>query len=223
MKALAILVALTATAHAFTDPALFGEEVDQGGAGGRYFTGSRADKYACDVCHEGGAPLALRISGLPAGTPADGQRYDVVIAWDDPETPVALQLELTDRSGAHPSVMLPDPLPADAHCDRDAQGLPAAYTTDAGARRIVGIKACHAAGLVFSFLGTGEPIDVALSAVRSDLSETPGGDGTFALRTTLGEKLVASGGGCDAAGGEGWLVALVAGLGLTRARRRRGR
>ena len=218
-----LALALPAVAHAFTDPALFAQGVDKGGAGGRYFTGSRADKYACSVCHEGGTPLALRITGLPDGIPVAGERYDVRIDWDDPESPIALQLELTTRDGAHPSVMLPDPLPADAHCDHKAEGIVAEYTTDVGARRIVGVTDCNAAAVVFSFLGNGEPIELAVSGVRSDLSETPTGDGTFELRTSIGEHVVATGGACDAAGSAGWLTALVLVVASRASRRRRAR
>lgn len=224
MKRLVIALGLAApaTAYAFTDPQLFTLPVDKGGSDHRYFTGSRADKFACSVCHEGGAPLELHVTGMPDGVPEAGVRYELRVSWDDPETPVAVQLELTRREGGHPSVMIPDPLPAEARCDRNPTGEAAEYVVDEGPRRIVGVKDCNASAIVLSFLGTGQPIDLAIAGVRSDASESVTGDGTFELRTAIGEKLVASGGGCDAGGGAGWLVGLAAAT-LTASRRRRAR
>ena len=224
LAGVAFVLAAPAVAHAFTDPQLFVQGVDKGGADHRYFTGSRADKYACSACHEGGAPLDLTITGLPEGIPAAGVRYDVTIRWDHPETPVALQLELTRKSGGHPSVAIPDPLPAEARCDAKADGMAAEYILDEGTRRIVGVTDCNASAVVFSFLGDGQPIDLAVAGVRSDASETPAGDGTFELRTTIGQKLIASGGGCDGGGGgAGLLAGLAAALSLTASGRRRAR
>lgn len=220
---LVLALAAPATAHAFTDPQLFTLGVDKGGADHRYFTGSRADKYACSVCHEGGAPLELHVTGLPDGVPVAGVRYELRITWDDPDTPVAVQLELTKREGGHPSVMIPDPLPAEARCDRNPTGEAAEYFLDEGPRRIVGVKDCNPSALVLSFLGTGQTIDLAIAGVRSNASESVAGDGTFELRTTIGERLVASGDGCDAGGGgAGWPVALAV-VALRAARRRRAR
>lgn len=169
----AFALAVPAAAHAFTDPQLFVQGVDKGGADHRYFTGSRADKYACSACHQGGAPLELTITGLPDGVPAAGVRYEVTIRWDHPETAVAVQLELTRKSGGHPSVAMADPLPAEAKCDGKADGMAAEYTLDEGTRRIVGVTDCNASALVFTFLGDGQPIDLAVAGVRSDASETP--------------------------------------------------
>jgi len=212
-----------ATARAFTDPQLFTLGVDKGGADHRYFTGSRADKFACSVCHEGGAPLELHVTGVPEGIPAEGARYEIRVSWDRPETPVAVQLELTKRAGGHPSVTIPDPLPAEARCDQAATGEPAEYVLDEGPRRIVGVKDCNASALVLSFIGTGQPIDLAIAGVRSDASGTVAGDGTFELRTAIGETLVASGGGCDAGGGSAGALAGLAALVVTASRRRRAR
>lgn len=219
----ALALAVPARAHAFSDPALFGQGVDKGGGDGRYFTGSRADGYACSVCHRGGATPTILVDGIP-DAPVAGTRYELVIHWPDPETPHALQLELTTPSGAAPSVTVTPAamLPADSRCDRLATGAPAVYTVDVGMRRIVGVEDCHAASVTVSFVATGELIDLSIGAVTSDQAGDVDGDGVVDLRLVIGEHLVATGGGgCNASGGDvGALFALAL---VTVARRRRAR
>lgn len=222
LLALAVFAMPTA-AQAFSDPALFGDGVDKGGGGGRFFTGSRLDGYACSVCHRGGATPTIIVDGIP-DEPVAGTRYELVIHWPDPDVPHALQLELLTASGTSPSVTIAPAamLPAASRCDQAAAGMPALYTVDAGIRRIVGVEDCHAASVTVSFVATGEPIELAIGAVRSDGNGDVEGDGTFELRTTIGERLVATGsGGCNGGRGD---AGVLAGLGvLIAARRRRAR
>ena len=224
MKRLGLLALLIpAHASAFSDPKLFGESVDTGGGGGRYFTGSRADGYACSVCHTGSTAPEFRVDGIP-DAPVAGERYELTVHWDDAVTPHALQLELTSANGTHPTVAVaPDAmLPAESRCESKLDGTSAVYTVDVGARRIVGVENCGARSVTVSFIATGGPIELAIGGVRSDASETAEGDGTFELRTTFGEKLVASsGGGCNTGGAAtGWCAAALV---LMAARRRRVR
>jgi hypothetical protein len=216
-----VALALPARAYAFSDPMLFGEGVDKGGGDGRYFTGSRVDGYACSVCHRGGAAPTFIVDGIP-DSPVAGTRYELVIHWPDPETPHALQLELTTPSGASPSVAITPAamLPAESRCDGLPTGLPAVYSVDLGVRRIVGVEDCHAASVTVSFVATGEPIELAIGGITSDEAGDVEGDGTYELRTTIGEHLVATGGGgCNASGGDvGLLFAIAL---ITVARRRR--
>ncbi len=201
---IAVLV-LPATAQAFSDKTLFAADVSTGGGGGRYFTGSRADGYACSVCHEGAPAPDIVIDGLPEKL-EPGTRYELVLHWDRPEVPVALQLELATPTGAQPSVEVTPAamLPAESRCESRADGLPAVYTFDVGMRRVVGVEGCGASSVAVSFVATGEPIDLAIAAVRSDASETAAGDGTFERRITLGQRVVASGsGGCSTSDGRG--------------------
>ncbi len=222
--ALVIAVGLPARAHAFSDPALFGEGVlDKGGSEGRYFTGSRVDGYACSVCHRGGVAPTFIVDGIP-DAPVAGTRYELVIHWPDPDTAHALQLELMTPSGSSPSVAITPAamLPPESRCDRQATGAPAVYTVDVGARRIVGVEDCHTGSVTVSFVATGEPIELAIAGITSNEAGDVDGDGTYELRTTIGEHLIATGGGgCNATGGDAGLLCALALI--TAARRRRAR
>lgn len=226
MKALvlAVLIAVPAHAFAFSDPALFADGVDKGGGGGRYFTGSRADGYACNVCHEGGPTPTFIVDGIP-DEPVAGTRYDLVVHWPDPETPHALQLELVGAGGGHPSVTVTPPamLPAGSRCEQKIDGAPAVYTFDVGVRRIVGVEDCGAAMVALSFIATGGPIELSIGGITSDNSGTVDGDGSYELRTVIGQKLAATGGGGCSTGGEstGWLATLLAAVMAARGRRAR--
>jgi hypothetical protein len=73
-------------AYAFTDAKMFFAAVSEGGTAGRWFTGSPADGYSCDVCHEGAPAWPLSVQGLPekgyvTGSPST-KPYDVRISWD---------------------------------------------------------------------------------------------------------------------------------------------
>jgi hypothetical protein len=166
------------------------------------------------------------IDGIPDTLEA-GRTYDLVIHWDDADTPHALQLELLTQGGAHPSVsVVPDAmLPVESHCDQNSTEKVAVYTIDKDRRRIVGVEDCNAASVTVSFVATGEPIELAIGGVVSDGSGTADGDQTFELRTTIGERLVATGGGGCAVGGAGAGLAgaLLSIAGLTVVRRRRAR
>lgn len=218
------LAALPAPAFAFSDPAQFALPVTVGGGGGRYFTGSRADGYGCSVCHQGGATPAVTIEGMPDRL-VTGTRYELTVRWDRPEIGLGLQLELTTATGAHPDVNIlpPDQLPPESRCEQRADGLAAVYAVDVGVRRIIGVEDCAASAVTLSFVATGDPIDLAISAVRSDQSGTANGDGVFEERVPVGRYYaVAGGGGCDASGPapNGFVAALLALL-LIRSRARR--
>jgi len=224
---IALVLAQPALAHAFSDPALFGQGVDKGGGAGRYFTGSHKDGYACSVCHTGAiTKTGFVVDGIP-DAPVAGTRYELTVHWDDAMTPHALQLELLTPSGDHPSVTVAPAamLPAASRCEEKADGAPAVYTFDVGLRRIVGVEDCGASSVTLSFMATGEPIELAIGGVVSDGSGTADGDQTFELRTTIGERLVATGGGGCAVGGAGAGLAgaLLSIAGLTVVRRRRAR
>jgi hypothetical protein len=209
-RALLLLAACPVIASAFSDPATYSADIVDGGGAGRYFTGARVDPYACSVCHRDATTTDFTLDPLPERlTP--GQQYDVVVRWTDPETPHALHLELSLPDGAHPSVEA-----APETCADSAE--PAVYSIDIGARRVVGVKACGASTVSVSFTATAEPIDLAVSAVRGDRSDSAAGDATFERRITFNAQSSNSG-GCNTTGGAGLLVALLA---LT-ARRRRAR
>lgn len=220
-----LLLIAPATAHAFSDPSLFAMPVAVGGGGGRYFTGSHADPYACSVCHAGGKAPEVTLSGVP-DTLVAGTHYDLTVAWTSPSKPQGFQLELTLPDGAHPSVTVtPDAmLPPSSRCDSSPTGASAVYTFDVGMRRIVGVEDCGASQITVGFVATGQPIALAIAGVRGDGDGTAGGDGAYEKRLILGQHLDASsGGGCNAGGDAGALsIAAAAALAMA-ARRRRAR
>ncbi len=96
------------SARAFSDPLTFTDDVGLGGGGGRYFTGSPADGYGCDVCHRGAPSPPLEILGLPLGGYRPGGAYEVRIEWPRSLEHIALALEITDDAGlAAGSLALP--------------------------------------------------------------------------------------------------------------------
>lgn len=197
---IAVLLA-PAPAFAYSDPAMFGATVQEGGGGGRYFTGSRAEKYSCSACHQGGEPPRFVVDPLPDELEVAG-RYTLVIHWSDPESPQALQVELATPTGADPSVSIPAAaaLPASSRCEGSATGLPAVYAVDIGNRRVVGVEDCGASRVELSFVATGAPIEVSIGGVRSNEDGTPNGDGVFDQRYVLSPSVRASGSGCMTGG-----------------------
>jgi hypothetical protein len=71
------------TAYAFSDPAFYFKDTAGGGGGGRWFTGSPADGYSCDVCHKGGQSWPLYVAGLPPQGYVPGTEYDITLAWPE--------------------------------------------------------------------------------------------------------------------------------------------
>jgi hypothetical protein len=71
-------------AHAFADPLYFAKSADEGGGGGRWFTGSPADGYGCGVCHLPNQAEKLVVEGLPKNGYVPDKDYYIRIAW--PET-----------------------------------------------------------------------------------------------------------------------------------------
>jgi hypothetical protein len=88
-----------ATAHAFSDTLTFGKVADEGGGGGRYFTGSPADGYTCKVCHLHGTAPTLNILGLPLSGWVPNKAYEITLDWPDQLEHVALAVEITDDVG----------------------------------------------------------------------------------------------------------------------------
>src|SRR5262245_18116365 len=84
-------------ARAFSDPLSYADSVDVGGGAGRWFTGSVADGFGCDVCHEGGAPVDLTIRGLPTDGFVPGLAYEVNVSWPASLENAALIAELLDE------------------------------------------------------------------------------------------------------------------------------
>jgi hypothetical protein len=72
-----------APARAFTEPRTYYASPRVGGGGGRWFTGSPAEGYACSVCHAPTGKVEVQLSGLPAGGYSPGASYDVTLSWPE--------------------------------------------------------------------------------------------------------------------------------------------
>ena len=96
-------VCVAGQARAFHDPTKFilvpENDVLKGGSGGRVYTGSPADGYACTVCHGPGKPVSYRLLGLPTGGYVPGQTYTVTVDWTEILEAVAFNAEFTDAAG----------------------------------------------------------------------------------------------------------------------------
>lgn len=221
--AILVLVAAPQAAFAYSDPGNFADDAVVGGGAGRYFTGARAEGYSCNVCHRGGPAPNFVIDPLPDDLQS-GTQYALVIHWADPQSPQALQLELANPNGSHPTVNIPATasVPATSRCEQMANGSPAIYRIDVGARRIVGVEDCGASRIDVTFGATGDPIEVSIGGVRSNEDGTPDGDGVFEKRFVLSPELRAGGSGCSAHRPSG-LSPLLGGLLFVRRRRRSGK
>lgn len=86
LATVALICGTSAHARAFGDYELFFADPVDGGAGGRWFTGSPADGYTCSVCHEGGRQWPVQVDGLPTGQgylPDPNKPYSITLSWNE--------------------------------------------------------------------------------------------------------------------------------------------
>ncbi len=184
------LLGVNARASAYSDPARFAAPVLEGGAEGRWFTGSVTDGHTCRVCHSGGRQAPVRIDGLPLNGYVPGATYAVVVDWPDAVIHVGVSVELSDRDGRAAGVVA---LPAsqvleDADvCFPYAARLRAATLVETEDNRgIVTVADCGARQLRFLWTAPIEratiPILFSGALVAGDGSDSHGNDGvtTFA-------------------------------------------
>lgn len=100
--------------------------VQEGGGGGRFFSGTPADPHGCDVCHRGARGAPLEILGLPEGGYVPGQSYELRFVWPATAPHVALMTELTDLAGAPAGVLALAPYATWSIDERCESGDPAA-------------------------------------------------------------------------------------------------
>lgn len=226
-----------AKVRAFSDIERFPQSVQQGGGGGRLFTGSPADGYACNVCHLGGEEPSVVVYGLPIDGYVPGQTYDVEVAWNNAAGAHALHLEIVDEATKRAAgrVALIDPATIDARgrCGSLPQEDPADYILEGEGRQIIGTQGCGASSVRFRFTAPNLPqVIFAGSVVRSGMPRaSPAGDGVQNLNRVLrrvGEPNQAASScalSAKASAGAGvWcglLCALAAALRLRRARKSR--
>ncbi len=182
----------SARARAFSDPIMYAEPVDLGGGAGRWFTGSSADGYGCDVCHVGSAGADLVVTGIPTSGYIAGQAHEVSLTWPSDVLNVALIAEFTDeeRHGAG-AIVLPRPetlKPAEL-CAEDQGGQSPVQLHDfEGNRKLVSVVDCGAR--VVRFLWTAPPsaagtIWFNAGFVRSNADAAPTGDGVTLVRSPI--------------------------------------
>jgi hypothetical protein len=223
-----VLCAWPEHSQAFSDPDQFARPPEQGGGGGRYFTGSPLDGYGCNVCHRGGVEPKLQVNGLPITGYQPGVTYTVEVTWQNPTVSHALQLELLGRDGRVPGqVTLLDQAMVDARgrCGGLVTGKVAAYERVVGTRKVLGVEDCSAQHLLFRFTPADVPeLAFSASVITSNKTASIEGDGVVNLRRTLrrvGEP--AKTGDCalvpTRSAGSAWPVALALLLGLCFLRR----
>lgn len=183
----------SSSAAAFSDPAGYAVPPEEGGGGGRWFTGSPADGYSCDVCHEGGEPVELQVAGLPLDGFLPGQPYEITVRWPLSAPNVSLVAEFSDdnRRGLG-SVRLPnlEKLQQQELCAGElAFMVPPSQVFEAeGGRMLVSTLDCGAQLTRFQWTAPAVATDGAwfnLGFVSSDESGEPQGDGVTLVQYRL--------------------------------------
>lgn len=93
------VVARASSAHAYSSFSDYIRPIQEGGGGGRLFSGTPADGYGCDVCHSGAEGAKLEVIGLPADGYVPGLSYEITLRWPQDVPHVALMAELSDPRG----------------------------------------------------------------------------------------------------------------------------
>jgi hypothetical protein len=177
----------TARVHAYGDLFRFNDLTNVGGGGGRWFTSSIAEGYGCQVCHEGGQPVAkVVVAGLPPRY-QPGATYDLTVSWPATEAHGTALVELTDQRGVGAgisSVPSENLSPAET-CVPTEQGIPAGIVLGApdlkiaDQRQIIGAQDCGAHALHFRWTAPSEdvgPISLAGGVIAADGNKDSAGD-----------------------------------------------
>jgi hypothetical protein len=181
------LAAWSQEAQAFSAADQFALPTSGGGGGGRFFTASYQDGYACSVCHSGGVPPVLRVSGLPVDGYQPGATYEIDVTWDKPNAHHGLNLELLGKDGNLPGqIALVDAALLDAR-GRCKDGKSPAFERTVGTRKVLGVEPCEGpSSLRFRFTPANVPeLAFSASAIISDRQGTVTGDGVTTLRKVL--------------------------------------
>lgn len=207
-----LLLAAPESARAYSSFADYARSVEEGGGGGKFFTGTPADGYTCDVCHTGGPPAKLDVIGLPTEGYLPGQTYQIAFQWPLPAPDaiphIALMVELTDDSGVPAGTPSLIPYAAWTEAEKCAQdAFPAADICRAGAepgccreldptrdacsfpgeRSMLWMLECGARAARFAWTAPVQPVDVWFSAsvVSSSTGNDAAGDGVTLVRRLL--------------------------------------
>lgn len=177
---------------AFSDPLAYTDPAETGGGGGRWFTGSSADGYACDVCHSGGQTADLSVSGLPLDGYVAGESYEVTLTWPPQVASLALIGELTDeqRRGAG-ALALPreEAFGPDELCAPEEGAGPASELHPADLdRTLLSVVDCGAKRVRFQWTAPPSATGTLwfnVGFVSGDEDATPLGDGVTVVRRPL--------------------------------------
>lgn len=190
--AVVIAAALPGSAHAFSAPTSYMDPVDLGGGAGRWFTGSPADGYGCNACHQGAAGVELSVTGLPTTGFVPGMSYEVKVTWPPQVLNVALIAEFSDelRQGAGVVALpRPDVTPVTERCTGEEEGFPSSEIVEADAgRMLISVIDCGARMLRFQWTAPVViPGRVWFNAgfVVSNDDAAPGGDGVTLVSMPL--------------------------------------
>lgn len=177
------LACVPRTAHAFSDPLSFADPVELGGGGNRFFTGSVADGFGCDVCHAGGSSPRLTLLGLPLSGYAPATAYEIRVEWPAELEHIGLALEITGPSGAAagslrlpPASELPDP----ERCEPVEDGIAAGVLTELQGRTVLSVPDCGARRVRLLWIAPSEARDALRFSgglVASDGEADVAGDG----------------------------------------------
>jgi hypothetical protein len=189
----AVLAIAPPRAHAFSSPETYDLPAVEAGGGGRFFTGTPADGFGCDVCHEGGTPAPLQITGLPVGGYEPGASYEITIAWPLSIEHVAMLAEITDASSRKAGTITlprPDSMTPDELCAAEEGGFPPGwvYDTEDMARAIVGNVDCGSKKLRFRWtapISARSPLWFGAGLVHSNDDADASGDGVTQVRVPL--------------------------------------
>jgi len=178
---------LSSRAHAFSSSSRFAAPVSGletgawGGGGGRWFTGSPGDGYACAVCH-GDREGPFTVEGIPEVF-EPGMEYVFEIAWPEDENG-AVALEVVDASGRPAgSLVIEDDAP-EARCPADS---PATQAWPVGEREVVLTEACGARYQRVRWTAPTEGLEafVYAAGVIGNRSGDPTGDATLTARFAM--------------------------------------
>lgn len=149
-----------ARAAAYAEPSSFGQSVMLGGGGEKFFTGSPAEGYTCQVCHAGATGSAISVLGFPVEGYLPGQTYPITIDWSDDLPAVGLNLEVTDAAGnrfGDLAAMDPAALSPDDLCS-GGNGVSATEVFDlSNGRRVLTVAKCGQHQTTFQWRAPTQP------------------------------------------------------------------
>jgi len=205
--------------HAYSDASGFASKpLDDGGGGGRWFTGSPADGYTCAVCHSGASGPTLSVQGLPIDGYIPGAMYEVIVDWPDTLSRAGVSAEITDERGLGAgTIHLPEGATMDVREECAAefgQGILATQRNDVPvadpqlpSRAVLNVAACGAQRMRFLWVAPNPPMGtlwLSGAIVDSDGMADVNGDGVTNFARPIGVGMnvpVASTvGGCSTLG-----------------------